>query len=158
MFGRKTLAQKRIDSLIGAATTVRGDVVFEGGLRIDGTVLGNVTAGDGKAGTLVVSEHARIEGRVDVAHVVLNGTVHGPVTARDSLELQGKARIVGDVAYRTPRSGRGRTRHGQRGRIEACGNGPRRRARVTLKGARFDAPPARLDNCARYGAPRSPPK
>jgi cytoskeletal protein CcmA (bactofilin family) len=38
---------------------------------------------------------------VDVAHVVVNGTVNGPVNARDSLELQGKARIVGDVAYRT---------------------------------------------------------
>jgi len=101
MFGRKTLAQKRIDSLIGAGTTVRGDIVFEGGLRIDGTVLGNVTAGDGKAGTLVVSEHARMDGLLDVAHVVVNGTVNGPVTARDSLELQGKARIVGDVAYRT---------------------------------------------------------
>ena len=101
MFGRKTLAQKRIDSLIGAGTTVRGDVVFEGGLRIDGTVLGNVTAGDGKAGTLVVSEHARIDGRVDVAHVVVNGTVNGPVKANDFLELQSKARILGDVEYRS---------------------------------------------------------
>jgi len=101
MFGRKTPTQKRIDSLIGAGTTVRGDVVFEGGLRVDGTVLGNVTAADGKLGTLVVSEHARIDGRVDVAHVVCNGTVNGPVNARDALELQPKARIVGDVLYRT---------------------------------------------------------
>jgi len=101
MFGKKTFAQKRIDSLIGAGTTMRGDIVFEGGLRIDGTVLGNVTAVDGKAGTLVVSEHARIDGRVEVAHVVVNGAVNGPVTARDTLELQAKARIVGDVLYRT---------------------------------------------------------
>ena len=101
MFGKKTVAPKRIDSLIGAGTTVRGDVVFEGGLRVDGTVLGNVAAADGKAGTLVVSEHARIDGRVDVAHVVCNGTVNGPVTARDTLELQAKARVVGDVRYRT---------------------------------------------------------
>lgn len=101
MFGKKTPAQKRIDSLIGAGTTVRGDVVFEGGLRIDGTVLGNVSAGDGKAGTLVVSEQARIDGRVDVAHVVCNGSINGPVTARDSLELQAKARVVGDVLYRS---------------------------------------------------------
>jgi cytoskeletal protein CcmA (bactofilin family) len=101
MFGRKTLAQKRIDSLIGAGTTVRGDVVFEGGLRIDGTVLGNVSASDGKPGTLVVSEQARIDGRIDAAHIVCNGTVNGPVAARDSLELQPKARIVGDVQYRS---------------------------------------------------------
>jgi len=101
MFGRKSLGQKRIDSLIGAGTTVRGDVVFEGGLRVDGTVLGNVSSADGKSGTLVVSEHARIDGRVDVAHVVCNGTVNGPLTARDGLELQAKARVVGDVLYRS---------------------------------------------------------
>jgi cytoskeletal protein CcmA (bactofilin family) len=101
MFGRKTFTQKRIDSLIGAGTTMRGDVAFEGGLRIDGTVVGDVTANDGKGGTLVVSEHARIDGRVEASHVVINGTVNGPVVARDALELQPKARVVGDVAYRT---------------------------------------------------------
>lgn len=102
MFGkRKPAPQKRLDSLIGAGTTVRGDIVFEGGLRIDGEVAGNVAAADGKQGTLVVSELARVEGSIDVTHVVINGTVNGPVTAKDYLELQPKARIVGDVCYRT---------------------------------------------------------
>jgi cytoskeletal protein CcmA (bactofilin family) len=102
MFGKqKPQPQKRIDSLVGAGTTVRGDIVFEGGLRIDGEVTGNVTAADGKPGTLVVSEKARIDGRIEVSHVVINGTVNGPVVARDYLELQPKARIAGDVSYRT---------------------------------------------------------
>ena len=98
---RKPAPQKRIDSLIGAGTTVRGDVLFAGGLRIDGTVQGNVATADGQTGTLVVSEQARIEGRVSVSHVVVNGTVNGPIVARDYLELQGKARVDGDVTYRT---------------------------------------------------------
>jgi len=101
MFGRKPSTQKRIDSLIGAGTVVRGDIVFEGGLRIDGQVAGNVTATEGKPATLVVSEQARIDGKVEVSHVVINGQVHGPVTAADYLELQPKARVVGDVAYKT---------------------------------------------------------
>ena len=102
MFERKKHApQKRIDSLIGADTQVRGDIVFAGGLRIDGRVEGNVTTIDGKSGTLVVSEHARVDGKVDVSHVVVNGAVNGPITAKDYLELQGKARVVGDLAYRT---------------------------------------------------------
>jgi len=98
---RKPAPQKRIDSLIGAGTTVRGDVVFSGGLRIDGTVEGNVTTADGQTGTLVVSEQARIHGKVRVSHVVVNGAVEGPIVARDYLELQGKARVDGDVTYRT---------------------------------------------------------
>ena len=102
MFGKqKPAPQKRIDALIGAGTTVRGDIVFQGGLRIDGTVLGNVCAAEGKQGTLVVSESARVDGRIEVTHVVINGTVNGPVVASDYLELQPKARIAGDVSYRT---------------------------------------------------------
>ncbi len=102
MFGKqKPTPQKRIDALIGAGTTVRGDILFEGGLRVDGTVIGNVTVADGKPGTLVVSESARVDGRIEVTHVVINGSVTGPVIAKDYLELQPKAHIVGDVCYRT---------------------------------------------------------
>ncbi len=103
MFERKKHAppQKRIDCLIGAGTTVSGDVAFTGGLRIDGTVRGNVTTANGEAGTLVVSESARIDGEIKVSHVVVNGTVNGPVVANDYLELQPKARVVGDIEYRT---------------------------------------------------------
>jgi len=47
MFGGKaTKPQNRIDSLIGEATMVEGNVVFTGGLRIDGRVKGNVLASD----------------------------------------------------------------------------------------------------------------
>jgi cytoskeletal protein CcmA (bactofilin family) len=93
--------QKRIDCLIGAGTTVDGDVSFTGGLRVDGIVRGNVTTANGETGTLVVSEQARIDGEIKVSHVVINGAVNGPITADDFLELQAKARIVGDISYRT---------------------------------------------------------
>jgi cytoskeletal protein CcmA (bactofilin family) len=102
MFERKKSPppQKRLDSLIGAGTTLHGDIVFTGGLRIDGTVEGKVTTVDNQPGTLVISEKARVEGEVRVSHVVVNGVVSGPVTANDYLELQAKARVNGDVQYR----------------------------------------------------------
>ena len=93
--------QKRIDCLIGAGTTVDGNVTFTGGLRVDGIVRGNVATANGETGTLVVSEKARIDGEINVSHVVINGTVNGPVTADDFLELQAKARVAGDISYRT---------------------------------------------------------
>ena len=102
MFERKkTSPLKRIDSLIGAGTVVHGDVTFTGGLRIDGHVKGNVVAADGEPGTLVISEHARIDGEIKVSHVVVNGTITGPLAVNDHLELQAKARVTGDVSYRT---------------------------------------------------------
>ena len=93
--------QKRIDSLIGAGTTLSGDIAFSGGLRIDGKVVGKVTTADNQPGTLVISEQATVDGEVRVSHVVVNGAVSGPLTANDYLELQAKARVNGDVAYRT---------------------------------------------------------
>ncbi|NDP43604.1 MAG: polymer-forming cytoskeletal protein [Aromatoleum sp.] len=102
MFRKKhSPPQKRIDSLIGAGTVVTGNVSFTGGLRIDGHVEGSVVSADGEPGTLVISELARIDGEIRVSHVVVNGSVNGPLTANDYLELQPKARVVGDVSYRT---------------------------------------------------------
>ena len=102
MFERKKSPPlKRIDSLIGAGTIVEGDVTFSGGLRVDGAVRGKVTTADSQPATLVLSEQARIDGEVRVSHVVINGAVNGPVTANEHLELQAKARVNGDVVYRT---------------------------------------------------------
>ena len=103
MWERKkhTTPQKRIDSLIGAGTVVDGNVTFTGGLRIDGQVHGNVVAANGEPSTLVISEQARVDGEIRVSHVVINGKVDGPVAADGYLELQPKARIVGDVTYKT---------------------------------------------------------
>ena len=98
--GRDNKPQARIDSLIGSGTVVEGSIRFTGGLRVDGEVKGAVEASDGaSASVLVVSEHARVEGAVKVAHLVSNGVIVGPVSVSDSLELQSKARIVGDVEY-----------------------------------------------------------
>lgn len=99
MFKKAGTPQNRIDTLIGAGTTVTGDVTFTGGLRIDGEVRGNVRAAGEQPSTLVISEHARIEGEVVVSHLVINGTVVGPVVSTGLLELQGKARVTGDVEY-----------------------------------------------------------
>jgi cytoskeletal protein CcmA (bactofilin family) len=90
-----------IDSLIGAGSTITGNIQFTGGLRIDGCVIGNIKAVGDKPGTLVLSEMAKIEGEIDVGHIVINGTVAGPVRANEYLELLPKARVTGDVSYKT---------------------------------------------------------
>jgi cytoskeletal protein CcmA (bactofilin family) len=95
--GKKT--QNSIDSLIGAGTRVEGNVIFSGGLRVDGEVRGNISSENGQEGTLVISEKASVEGAIAVGHVVVNGTVIGPVFAGESLELLPAARVTGDVEY-----------------------------------------------------------
>lgn len=98
-FQKSGKSQNRIESLIGAGTVITGDITFAGGMRIDGEIRGNVQVAEGKEGTLVISEHARIEGEITVSHLVINGTVMGPVNATEFLELQPRARVTGDVEY-----------------------------------------------------------
>ncbi|MBI4809745.1 MAG: polymer-forming cytoskeletal protein [Nitrosomonadales bacterium] len=93
--------QNRIDSLVGFGTRIEGDVSFSGGLRVDGEIIGKVIADPSKPSTLVLSEHARVQGEINVTHLVVNGAIHGPVHVAEYLELQSKAKVIGDVHYKT---------------------------------------------------------
>lgn len=99
MFKRKENSNARIDTLIGKAVRVQGDIEFAGGLHIDGQVAGNVRATEGAAAALSVSEHGVVEGSVEAPHVVLNGRVNGDIIASERLVLGAKARVQGNVHY-----------------------------------------------------------
>jgi cytoskeletal protein CcmA (bactofilin family) len=101
MFNKTSKPQNRIDSLIGVTTRVEGNVIFSGGLRVDGMIRGNVVAVAEEPSTLVLSVDARIDGEVQAAHIVVNGTINGPVHATETLELQAGSRVKGDVYYKT---------------------------------------------------------
>jgi cytoskeletal protein CcmA (bactofilin family) len=111
MFGWKK--NPPIRTLIGEGTVISGEIRFSDGLRIDGEVQGNVTStGDGRT-LLVISEKARVHGKVRAGHVIINGLIEGPVMAEDLLELQPKARIVGDVRYEALEMHQGATIDGE---------------------------------------------
>jgi cytoskeletal protein CcmA (bactofilin family) len=99
-FKNRNKAQSRIDTLIGVETHIDGNISFSGGLRIDGSVKGDVTE-TSAPGTLVLSETGRIEGAIKVSRIVVNGKVTGPVHSAQFIELQSKARVVGDVYYQS---------------------------------------------------------
>ncbi len=96
MFNKKK--QPPIKSLIAHGTLIQGHVQFSDGLRIDGEVVGDIRA-SAQPSILVISETARVTGQIHADHVIINGSVRGPVTATALLELQPKARIEGDVSY-----------------------------------------------------------
>jgi len=89
----------KIDSLIGGNTEVVGDVIYSGGLHIDGVVKGNVIADTDDKSMLSVSEQGVVEGDVRVSYIILNGTVIGNVYALERVELAPNARVTGNVYY-----------------------------------------------------------
>jgi cytoskeletal protein CcmA (bactofilin family) len=111
MFNKKK--QPPIKSLIAQGTRVEGHVHFEDGLRIDGEVTGDIRALGQGTSLLVVSELAKVTGGIHAGHVIINGTVLGPVVATELLELQPKARVEGDVSYLSLEMHQGATISGQ---------------------------------------------
>lgn len=100
-FKRANKIDSRIDTLVGAETRIEGDMNFGGGLRVDGAIRGDVTEKPDAPSTLIISEHGSIEGAVTAAKIVLNGKVTGTVKSSHFIELQTKARIIGDLYYKS---------------------------------------------------------
>lgn len=98
MFNKRK--QPPIRSLIAQGSQINGSVSFTDGLRIDGALVGDIRANEDQPSILVVSESASVTGELMADHIIINGSVKGPVHANLMLELQPKARIEGDVFYR----------------------------------------------------------
>ncbi len=96
MFKKK---QPPIKSLIAHGSQIAGNMRFTDGLRVDGAVIGNLRASEDEPSILVISELASVTGEVHADHIIINGTVKGPIYAAVMLELQPKARIEGEVRY-----------------------------------------------------------
>lgn len=94
----KNSKNDKIDTLIGNSAEIEGNIVFSGGLRIDGKVNGSVY-GKQDSSTLIISENASVNGEINVTSAYIDGSVVGSVFASDYLELKSKANIMGDVNY-----------------------------------------------------------
>jgi cytoskeletal protein CcmA (bactofilin family) len=99
MFGRDHKSGASIDSLVSVSTRIQGDVMFTGGMHLDGAVAGSVCAQGEAASRLVISETATIQGSVTADVVELHGTVRGDIHARVRAALGAKARVEGNLHY-----------------------------------------------------------
>jgi len=106
MFGMRkkqpSIQLTKLSSLIAEDVVITGDVSFASGLRIDGRVVGNVSANplDGQArGLLVLSDKGQIEGSVRCGDAVINGSITGDLDVEHFLELQSSARVSGTIRY-----------------------------------------------------------
>lgn len=90
----------KIDTLIGQNSELHGDVIFSGGLHVDGVIKGNVYAESDSGSIISVSERGLIEGEVRVPNIILNGSVNGDVHAAEHIELAENAKVTGNVYYK----------------------------------------------------------
>lgn len=104
MFGKSDKAKKRrasgvVDTLVGSSTEINGDVLFSGGLHVDGRIRGKVLATESDSANLSISEQGMVEGDISVPIITVNGTVTGNVHSTEHMLLAGNARVSGNVYY-----------------------------------------------------------
>ena len=99
MFGWKNRKHSVVDTLVGSNSRVNGDLHFEGGCHVDGTVKGSISADPDSSSALSISEDGGVEGGVAVPYVVLHGIVRGDLYASQRVELGPTARVIGNVYY-----------------------------------------------------------
>lgn len=92
---KKDKRGEAIATFLGPDAEIEGAIAFEGNIRLDGKVRGDITS-DG--GTLIVGESGQIEAAVTVDTVIVKGAVTGSIQARDRIELLPPARVTGDIA------------------------------------------------------------
>jgi cytoskeletal protein CcmA (bactofilin family) len=99
MWGKNKSKSTKIETLVGTAMEIQGDLIFSGGLHVDGRIVGNVIAEEHSQSMLVLSDRGQIEGEVRVPLVVINGQVTGDVYASERVELSSQGQVNGNVYY-----------------------------------------------------------
>ncbi len=82
---------------LGQGSRVEGRLFFEGSVRIDGQIDGEINAQD----TVIIGESAVVTAQVQANTVILQGRVTGDITARKRVELRVPAKLIGNISTPT---------------------------------------------------------
>jgi cytoskeletal protein CcmA (bactofilin family) len=81
-------------NLIGLGTEIHGDIICNGDLRIDGTLVGNISA----KGKIVIGETGKIKGEITCKSTDVSGLVDGKLIVAELLSLKSTAKVIGDMS------------------------------------------------------------
>jgi len=79
---------------LGQGSRVEGKLTFEGSVRIDGQVEGEISAQD----TVIIGEGAELTAQIHANTVVVHGRINGDITARKRVELKAPASVSGNIS------------------------------------------------------------
>jgi len=97
VYEEDTRVNDEVETVVGPSVNVEGDFASEGNIIVKGTVAGSVTT----SRHLSVEQGAKIMANVRAGSARIAGEVKGNMKVRESLELTGTARILGDIEVKT---------------------------------------------------------
>jgi len=80
-------------NIISEGTKIKGDVIANGDIRIDGELIGNISA----KSKLVIGPKGKIEGQIICNNIEVSGFIKGKITASELINLKSTSQIVGDI-------------------------------------------------------------
>jgi cytoskeletal protein CcmA (bactofilin family) len=87
------LDERELTAFLSSGTNFKGDLTFEGTVRIDGRFEGNVNSKD----SLVIGENAAVDAEIHVGKIIISGRVSGNISAEESVEINSKAQVHGNI-------------------------------------------------------------
>jgi cytoskeletal protein CcmA (bactofilin family) len=92
MFGSKK-RNNEIEAFLGKGSSFKGNLNFEGSIRIDGDFDGEIVG----TGTLVIGEGAQIKADIDVGSLFISGDVIGTIDVKDKIKIFSTGRLFGNI-------------------------------------------------------------
>lgn len=89
-----TFGSDNLNAFLGEGTSFKGNLTFEGTVRVDGNMEGEIFTKD----TLVVGTSAKVKATVHAGIIIVGGNVQGNITAEKKIELHSSARLFGNIS------------------------------------------------------------
>ena len=84
-----------VTTLLGRGSEFEGKLSFEGTVRIDGKLSGEIFTDD----VLIIGEGAEVSAEINVGAIIIEGTVHGNIQAKRSVEIRTPGRVRGNITH-----------------------------------------------------------
>jgi cytoskeletal protein CcmA (bactofilin family) len=85
--------EEAVQAHLGKGSRIEGRLTFEGSVKIDGQVEGEIQAQD----AVIIGDSAVISAQIIAEVVVVKGKVTGDITARKRVELRAPGRLNGNI-------------------------------------------------------------
>jgi cytoskeletal protein CcmA (bactofilin family) len=80
-------------NIINEGTIIKGDIMANGDIRIDGELIGNIEA----KGRLVIGPNGKVDGEINCNNIEVSGYIKGKVKVSEMLTMKASAKIYGDL-------------------------------------------------------------
>lgn len=91
---KKAINPKTTDTIIGQGSSFEGLIRSEAGVHVEGAITGDVES----AGNVVVGEKGHMKSNITARNIIIAGTVHGNVTAKEKLTILSSGSLYGNLS------------------------------------------------------------